>query len=138
MIRISKLADYACVIMQYMARRESDAPSAAHIAERTDIALPTVRKLLKQLSQSDLLVSTRGVGGGYTMKNEPQDISLIHIIEAVDGPVALTDCCTDKGCQMIKTCSTKQSWRDINAIVVEALNSKSLADLLHMENTHAE
>lgn len=138
MLRISKLADYACVIMQFMARGESDAPSAAYIAERTDIALPTVRKLLKQLSQSNLLISTRGVGGGYAMTNQPHDISLINIIEAVDGPVALTDCCTDKGCQMIKTCATKQSWRDINAVVVEALNSKSLADLLHMEPAHAE
>ena len=130
MLRVSKLADYACVIMQFMAKNAASAPSAAVIANKTNIALPTVRKLLKQLSNAGLLNSSRGAGGGYTFTNTASDINLLHIIEAVDGPIALTDCCTQKGCQIIDQCATKESWRDINTVVVDALKAHTLAHLM--------
>ena len=91
MLRISKLTDYATVILGVMASGPAALFSAAEIAERTRIAPPTVSKLLKELQRAGLVTSAHGPSGGYQLAREPAAISAAAIINAVDGPVAVTE-----------------------------------------------
>ena len=126
MLRISRLADYATVIMRNMSLINR-ALSAAEIAQCTDIHLPTVRKLLKQLLKAGLLVSERGVNGGYQLAKDSKSISLADVIEAIDGPLALTECSHPAGnCAISKSCVNKENWLLINKIVKKALSEASL------------
>jgi len=134
MLKISRLADYGSVVMRYLAYFIDQPKSAAEVAEGTHIALPTVRKILKLLQNADLLISTRGQIGGYQLARSPDQISLVDIIEAIDGPIALTQCNLDlgsskKSCGHTKICTMKQDWQLINQIIKEALSQKSLGQL---------
>jgi FeS assembly SUF system regulator len=103
---------------------------ATGIAEATSIPLPTVAKVLKILSREGLLLSTRGVHGGYALARDPAMISLVDVIEAVDGPVALTACAQAGGdCADETHCELPPHWRKINGAVREALERVSILDL---------
>ena len=100
MIRLAKLTDYGLVLMTIIARGHG-APvhTARDLAAESRLPLPTVSKVLKQLLQSELLVSHRGIKGGYSLAKEPAEISLAEIISSIEGPIALTECSTDvTGC----------------------------------------
>ena len=129
MLRISKLADYAAMVMHYIAEQGS-AVSAAQVAQTTHIALPTVRKVMKLLLNAQLLESTRGVSGGYVLARPPQQISLAHIIEAIDGPIAMTDCANrDKSCEHAGRCAVKPHWIRVNNIIKAALDAARLREI---------
>lgn len=129
MLRISKLADYATVIMHFVADQNA-AVSAAQVAQMTHITLPTARKVLKLLLNAQLLESTRGVSGGYVLAKSADDISLADIIEAIDGPIAMTDCAhRDKSCEHAKRCAIKPHWVRVNSIIKAALDATCLKDV---------
>lgn len=131
MLRISKLADYATLVMVEMAKTPSVSHNAVLLAEETHIALPTVRKVLKMLQQAGLVHSSRGVSGGYALASAPADIHLVAIVEAMDGPLAMTECCgTESGCQQTRHCHTTGHWQLINQQVRRALASVSLEQML--------
>jgi FeS assembly SUF system regulator len=131
MLRISRLADYATVIMRNMSVI-NQALSAAELAQCTAIHLPTVRKLLKQLLNAGLLVSERGANGGYQLAKPSEQISLADIVEAIDGPLALTECSHPLGkCAISNSCVSKENWLLINKVVKEALSEMSLAQMTH-------
>ena len=92
MMRIGKLTDYATVILATLANERSRLLNAGTLAERTHIAAPTVAKLLKQLHRAGLVDSTRGTHGGYQLSRPPDAISAAAILDALEGPIALTDC----------------------------------------------
>jgi len=126
MLRISKLADYAAVIMRHIADQNT-AVSAAQVAQVTHIALPTVRKVLKLLLNAQLLASTRGVSGGYILSKPANQISLTDVIEAIDGPIAMTDCVNhDRSCEHTERCVIKSHWVQVNNIITAALDATSL------------
>ncbi len=95
MIRFAKLTDYGLVLMTIMAR---DSVAAVHtardLAAASRLPLPTVSKVLKQLLQSGLLTSHRGLKGGYGLAKEAAEISVAEIVAAIEGPIALTECST--------------------------------------------
>src|SRR5205807_10364465 len=94
------------------------------------LPLPTVSKLLKLLLQSGLLVSHRGTKGGYTLARGAQEISLVEIIVALEGPVALTECSTHAGlCDLEACCSIKRNQQVISQAVVGVLERLTLSDL---------
>jgi FeS assembly SUF system regulator len=128
MLRISKLADYACLIMGTFAPSSEDPPSATEIAASLKLGLPTVRKILQLLSRAELLHASRGVTGGYQLAGPIEEISLLDIVEAVDGKLALTDCCTSLDCEIIEACQGQTKWRKINDVVAQALREKKLVD----------
>ena len=133
MLRISKLADYATAIMHYIFEHPELAITAVQIATGTGIALPTVRKVLKLLVAAKLLNSTRGAHGGYELVDKGEDISLAHIIEAIDGPIAMVECALPGNhCNRKKDCNTKDHWHVVNHIVKGAL---SAVPLKHVMNT---
>lgn len=130
MLKISRLADYASVMMRDLSIFQDQPQSACEIAERTGIALPTVRKILKLLQAAGLLNSTRGQIGGYQLAQSPGKISLVNIIEAIDGPIALTHCNLNLGnksqCAHHDKCGMRQDWQLINQIIKEALGQHTL------------
>jgi FeS assembly SUF system regulator len=131
MLRLSKLADYATVILSFMAKDNVRLCAAMEIAATTGIALPTVSKILKLLVNAKVLVSTRGAKGGYSLAREPEKISVAAIISALEGPIALTECSISKqACGQASGCGIRANWHLINQTIHNALESVTLADLI--------
>ncbi len=131
MLRLSKLTDYASVILSFMAKDNMQVHAAMEIATVTGIALPTVSKILKLLVNSDVLISTRGAKGGYVLARLPEDISVAAIISALEGPIALTECSiSQQGCEQASGCDIRGNWSLINQTIHNALESVTLADLI--------
>jgi FeS assembly SUF system regulator len=107
--------------------------TARELAAESRLPLPTVSKILKQLLQSGLLVSSRGINGGYSLAREPREISVCEIIAALEGPIALTECSTNFAgvCDLEQCCPIKENQRVINRVVRGALEKLTLADLIH-------
>lgn len=130
MLRISRLADYATVIMHTLGRLPKQSYSAAQVAQETQIASPTVSKVLKLLHEAQLVDSKRGVRGGYQLMRAPESITLAQIITAVDGRPALTECAKGKNaCERDQTCELRHNWRTINTMVFSMLNTVTLSDM---------
>lgn len=130
MLKLSRLADYATVLMCRMTREPDVARSAAQLAEALDLPLPTVAKLLKRLTQAQLLVSERGGKGGYRLARSAASISLVDVITAIDGAPALTQCVSPAGhCAIEASCETRGHWGVINRAVTDVLRGVSLAQL---------
>jgi len=130
MLRISKLTDYATVVMAELAGHGGECWSASHVAEATGLEPPTVAKVLKMLAKSGLIESVRGVNGGYRLLEPAESISVADIIRAIEGPIALTECALESGvCTREHNCSLRGNWRRIGESVERALQALSLADL---------
>ena len=131
MFRISKLTDYAMVVMTYLAANEQqELQTAKDITEQTHIALPTVTKILKILTKNRLLVSKRGANGGYCLAQPAAQISIARIIEAVEGHLGLTECSLADGhCRLERCCHTRQNWRYISQVIYNALQNISLRQM---------
>ena len=131
MLRISKLTDYGTVVLAELAAAGNTVSSANDVAAATGLAGPTVSKLLKLLSKAGLVVSTRGARGGYRLARQPADISAAEVIDALEGPVSITDCSADdKSCDFESTCNVGGAWQRINVAIRRALDDVSLEDLL--------
>ena len=131
-MRLSSMADYAVVTMQAASRHcGGSRTSATQLAEETRIPLPTTQKLVSLLSRGGLLKSTRGMGGGIQLARPAAAISLADIIEAVEGPIAMTSC-VEKGrhdCGLEDACQVKPHWGAVNNAIRGALDNVSLASL---------
>lgn len=128
MLRLSKLTDYSIVLMTYLARDPMRLHSASDMTAHTQIALPTVTKILKILTRHGLLTSQRGTSGGYTLAKSPETIAITAIIEAVEGDLGLTECSHALShCLFEPGCATRSNWRLINRVIYEALATISLA-----------
>lgn len=131
MMRLSKLTDYAVVMMVHMGQTPGHMFSANQIADETGVPVPTVAKLLKELARADLLTSHRGVNGGYCMPRVPEDISVAEIVQALEGPIALTACVdgADDNCNVESLCGMRGNWNKVNTAIRGALESVSLAEM---------
>ncbi len=137
MLRISRLTDYATVVMTCLAASPDQVLSTTQIAECTRLETPTVSKLLKMLARAGLVKSFRGANGGYRLTRDAVDISLAEIVEALEGPLGMTECSLAVGqCDREAHCSVRGSWQRINRAVSGALQGVSLADMLHPAAGH--
>lgn len=132
-MRLSSLADYAVVMMSAAARHCGGLArlNATLLAEETGVPLPTVQKLVSRLSAAGLIESSRGTGGGFRLSRPAAAISLADIVEAVEGPIALT-ACVESGrhdCGLEGDCRVKPHWGAVNGAVRGALAGVSLASL---------
>ena len=131
MLRMSRMTDYGTVVLAMLANRPDDVFSAVEVAEATQLNEPTVKKILKTLAKADLVDSFRGQQGGYTLKGDAEHISAARILDALEGPVALTECsAAQSSCQIQSCCTVGRSWQVINHQIREALENISLAQLL--------
>jgi FeS assembly SUF system regulator len=131
-MRLSHLADYAVVLMTAAARRPAGARlSATELAQETGVPLPTAQKLMGQLTARGLLSSARGASGGFALTRAPADISLADIVEAVEGPIALTMCSDSSNheCILDKHCRVKPHIGIVGNAVRGALGAVSLTEL---------
>ena len=134
MLRISRLTDYATVLLAALASDPARVQTATALAEQTHIAAPTVSKLLKQLQRAGLVVSTRGLHGGYHLARPAAQISAAAILDALEGPVALTDCAAGQGhCEIEESCRVGRVWQRLNLAIRRSLNDVSLAQLAGLE-----
>lgn len=134
MLRISKLTDYGTVILACLAAVPDQRLTATEVAERTRLGLPTVSKLLKNFHRAGLLTSTRGSRGGYQLARPAAAISAAAIIDAIEGPVAITECSGEHStCEHETSCSTGGAWQRINGAIRRSLDEISLAQLSGQE-----
>ena len=136
MIRLTNLADYAVVVMTAAAKSPERRLSAPEVALVTGIPVPTVAKLMGTLARAGLLAASRGAGGGFQFCRPAGEVSIAAIIEAVDGPIALTQCqhpsdgVAASDCSIGSSCSVRGHWAPINRAVRDALSAVTLADLI--------
>ena len=132
-MRLSSLADYAVVMMAAAARHCGGAHrlNATLLAEETGVPLPTAQKLVSRLSAAGLIESARGTGGGFRLARPAAAISLADIIEAVEGPIAMTACVDEArhDCAIEDSCRVRPHWAVVNAAVRGALAGVKLVDL---------
>ena len=137
MIKLSKMTDYTVVCLGTLARRPGYSMSANELSKETGLALYTVQKLLKLLvSKSDFVKANRGALGGYMLSRNSSEISVVEIIEALDGPITLTSCVdnSESFCESSDICFLGGKWNKINEIIRKSLNDISLKELLSYEN----
>jgi FeS assembly SUF system regulator len=136
MLRIGKLTDYATVILAALAEQPDHVQTATMLAGHTRIAAPTVSKLLKQLQRAGLVASTRGLHGGYQLARPSTQISAAAILDALEGPVTLTDCSAGHGhCGIEDTCRVGRVWQRLNLAIRRSLYDVSLAQLAGIDST---
>ena len=127
-MRLSNLADYAVVMLAAAVRKDGARLSATCLAEETGVPLPTAQKLVGRLAAAGLIVSSRGTGGGFRLSRCAAEISLADIVEAVEGPIAMT-ACVEAGkhdCGVEQTCRVRPHWDAVNSAMRGALAGVSL------------
>jgi FeS assembly SUF system regulator len=138
MLRLSKKADYALIAMTHLAHRQGEmgvSASARDIAERYDIPIELMAKVLQRLVRTGLLASTQGTRGGYALSRSPRSISVADVVQAIDGPFTVTACSTEKhDCDQYSKCSIRGPLWQIRERIVSALGTVSLAEMAAEED----
>jgi FeS assembly SUF system regulator len=130
MLRLSKLTDYGTVVLAYMARKPEGVYAATDVAAATHLTAPTVSKLLKCFTRAGLVTSQRGARGGYSLARPPEQINAVQIIDAIEGPVAITQCSLGHDrCNLESVCGVGHNWQRITLAIREALGTVTLAQL---------
>lgn len=132
MLRLSKMADYAGVIVVHMASGQTRVHTATSLSEELHLPKATVAKCLKVLAKNGVLASHRGVNGGYSLAREAKDISVAEVIFALEGPVQIASCAQGQSedCQIVHTCPMRGGWDGINAKILNMLQDTSVADMV--------
>ena len=130
MLRLGRLTDYGIVLMAHLAGAGPGPHAARDLAAETRLPSPAVSKLLKALTRGGLLTSARGPQGGYALARPASEITVPEMIEALEGPIALTDCTLHEGaCSQESSCHVRTPWQQINRAVHDALARIRLCDL---------
>lgn len=144
MIKLSKLTDYAVVLLAHVAKDGGTKTpyNAAALCAATSVPEPTVAKVMKALAKANIVVSQRGALGGYSLAQLPQTITIRQIIEAIDGPIAVTACahhadCAPRAqaeilaaCPLSCTCPIKGHWQKVNNSLITTLDQLTLLDVM--------
>jgi len=131
MLRITKQTDYGIILLARLADEPARVRTAGELADATHLPLPMVSKVLKLLARRGILVSHRGVAGGYGLARPPEAVSVAELIDALEGPIALTTCLAHGpgDCDQAGHCPTQGHWHWINAAVHRALQDVTLAQM---------
>ena len=131
MLRISKLTDYGVVLSTHLAGL-TEPKSVRELALDTGLPEPTVAKVLKTLAKADVVSSRRGAHGGYALSRSPDAISIVEVITALEGPIAVTECTDesdDASCAHETHCAVRGNWQRINDAVLAALGAITLDEM---------
>tara|TARA_B100001079_G_C16175201_1_gene410317 strand:+ start:107 stop:559 length:453 start_codon:yes stop_codon:yes gene_type:complete len=137
-MRINKLTDYSIILMANMViNSEKNIHTAKGLSEETEIPLPTVTRIMKLLSNKELLESQRGPQGGYSLIRTSQEISVADVIEAMEGPISLTECSSDNcHCIYEDNCDVGKPWQKINRAIRKVLKNISLDDMVKKDGNN--
>lgn len=130
MLRISKLTDYATLILACLASVSPKTLSAASVAKTCHLTTPTVSKLLKVLADAGLVNAFRGTGGGYQMARPMTEVTIADIVTAIEGRIAITECCVSTNCSLDAWCTVKENWKHINKMILNTLAEVKLSDMI--------
>lgn len=132
MLRVSRLTDYAILLLTQLAKTPAEAVSAQTLASDTRLHLPMASKALKALSRAGWVESQRGQQGGYRLSRTADDICILEVVELFEGPIALAPCQTqEKGCELHQNCHMQPHWSVINSRLRGELQKLSIAELTH-------
>ncbi len=131
-MQITRQADYAIRAMLYLSALKPDEKAAtSKIAESKKIPSSFLAKIISQLSIAGLIRTTRGARGGVTLAHNPEDISILDVVEAIDGPIALNDCTNDPlACSFGDECPIRPLWCETQSELVMKLKSTNFASFL--------
>src|SRR5277367_1733383 len=136
MLRMGKLTDYATVVLASLAQEPARHRNAAELAERTRLTRPTVSKVLKGLQRAGLVVSSRGSLGGYRLARCPEEITAAQILDAFEGPIAITECSgASSQCGIERQCRVGGAWQRVNAAIRRALEDVTLRQLAGLDSS---
>ena len=130
-MQITRQADYALRAMLFLASMEpSQRAATRHIAEQKDIPPSFLAKIISQLSIAGLIHTSRGARGGVTLAREPGEITVLEVVEAIDGPISLNECTLNAGaCPFGEKCPLRPMWCDAQAELIERLRTTTFADV---------
>lgn len=135
MLRMGKLTDYATVVLATLAQEPHLHRAAAELAEKTRLSRPTVSKVLKGLQRAGMVISSRGVQGGYRLARRPELITAAQILDVFEGPIAITECSTAASrCGIEKLCRVGGAWQRVNAAIRRALEDVTLHQLAGLDS----
>lgn len=131
MLKLSKKADYALIAVRHLAtHRNEPSLSASDIAQAYGISAPLLQKVLQRLAKHGLVTARHGSSGGYQLARNPNEISALDIINAVDGPVVITSCVTSHGnCDQSLTCTVREPLRRVNESIAHVLRSVTISQM---------
>jgi Rrf2 family protein len=134
-MQITRQADYAVRAIYYLSNLESGSrASTSQIAKEQHIPPSFLAKIISQLSVAGLLHTSRGARGGVSLSREPQDITMLDVIESIDGPILLNECVADThGCQFDKDCPMRVMWMELQDNLVTRLRGATFADFVAKE-----
>ena len=132
MIRLNRLTDYAIVILGQMSQDVGRVRTAGALAEATGVPVPTVSKIMKTMGSARLVTPHRGAKGGYSLDVPASDVTVTEIVQALEGPIALTACVdgAEDACEVENLCPMRGNWNRVNDAIRSALDGVTLADML--------
>ena len=129
MFRLSKKADYGLIALKHLARHADESISAREIAKEYRIPGELLAKIMQRLARKGLVVSQQGTHGGYLLGRDPSRISIVDVIEALDGPIGITPCERGSSCEQMEKCSVKDPLMAVRAKMVRVLSDTSIYEL---------
>ena len=134
---ITRRCDYACRILRAVAQSEGTCISVAEIAEREEIPYSFARSIQHDLTKAGLLKTARGARGGLLLAKDSSEITMLAVIEAMQGELSLSECARDGSCcARSATCAYNRVWQGANALLGEYFGSITLADLFELGADH--
>lgn len=135
MLRLNRMTDYAILLLAVLAGRRGEVVSSAALAHHTQLNQPTIVKLAKALVKAGIVIAERGVNGGYRLTRPAMSISAAEVIEAIEGPIALTACVdgVEEPCETRHGCFMSGHWNEVNSSIKEALERVTLDRLFNPE-----
>ena len=129
MFRLSKKADYGLIALKHLARHNEESVSAREIAREYRIQAELLAKILQRLARKGLVLSQQGTHGGYVLARDPSQISIVDVIEALDGPIGITPCERGSSCDQLELCSVRDPLMMVRAKMVRILGDTSIYEL---------
>jgi len=129
MFRLSKKADYGLIALKHLAQHTEESVSAREIAREYRIPAELLAKIMQRLARKGLVVSQQGTHGGYVLGRDPSRISIVDVIEALDGPIGITPCERGSSCEQLERCSVKDPLNAVRAKMVRVLSDTSIYEL---------
>jgi FeS assembly SUF system regulator len=130
MLKIGKLTDYGILVLDALAQVGAVKQSTEELAMATGLTVSTLRKVMKTLVDAGLVIARRGAHGGYKLARSPQQIRILDVVEAFEGPVALTECSQSASdCEIQSSCSLVSGWMGVNELLMQILSRVTLEDV---------
>lgn len=139
MLKLTKKADYGLIAMRHLAQSsEHGSCSAKDLADAYGIPQEALAKILQRLAKAGLLKSMHGTRGGYTLSRSPRAISALEVIVAIDGPLFMTSCFSDRSCEQTDRCTVREPLRKVGESIQQVLSRLTISEMADGAPEHSE